>query len=274
MLSATIPRTMTDLVEVQKGTVAGHSIVHKFGRNPDVDTGTDPEDVWNTAGLYTWQIAAQTLSVVSGSGDDASGGSGAQQINIQGLDENFNLANETILLTGAVPVVTSNKYMRAFRAFVARVGTYHAANAGAITATFSTTADTAFTIAASAGQTEMAIYTVPASKIGLLLAAHINVDTAANKTAQVTLSQCPNAHDTISPFAGSARRVLNFDGVAGNILYKPESPLTFSEKTDLWFTVESVSANDTPVAVDFELLLIDIQTSTLPRGNPTIAAFP
>jgi hypothetical protein len=40
------------LIEVAKGNVAGHAIVNKFGRNPDVDTGTDPEDVWTQGGVW------------------------------------------------------------------------------------------------------------------------------------------------------------------------------------------------------------------------------
>ena len=265
---------MTDLIEVQKGTVAGHSIVHKFGRNPDVDTATDPEDVWNTGGTYTWQTAAQTVDLVSASGNDASSGSGARTVTLHGLDASFNSASESIGLDGATPVTTSTSFIRVFRAYVTNTGTYHGSNEGAITASFSSTADTAFTIALGAGQTEMAIYTIPAAKIGLLLSVHINVDTVSNKTAQVTFNQMPNAHDATTPYAGAARRVLNFDGIAGSVTYAPASPTAFAEMTDLWATVQSVSANDTPVSVDFELLLVDVSSTALPRGNPTVPAKP
>ena len=43
---------------VAMGLVAGHSYVGKFGENPDVDTGTTPEDVWEGGGAYTYDADA------------------------------------------------------------------------------------------------------------------------------------------------------------------------------------------------------------------------
>jgi len=59
------------LLRVQKGEVAGHSLVHKFGKNPDIDAGF--ETVWNGGGLYTGHdcIVAETLETFSSAGADA-----------------------------------------------------------------------------------------------------------------------------------------------------------------------------------------------------------
>ena len=48
------------LIEVQKGNVAGHSIVHKFGRNSIVN-GT--EGIWQIGGPFTFLTTATTVRV-------------------------------------------------------------------------------------------------------------------------------------------------------------------------------------------------------------------
>lgn len=46
------------------------SFVNKFGRNPDIDTATDPEDVWDVGGLWVPPTVARTHDIVSTDVDD------------------------------------------------------------------------------------------------------------------------------------------------------------------------------------------------------------
>lgn len=59
-------------LEVKKGNVPGHKAIHKFGQNPDIDTGGF-EDIWNAGGLYTGfnAVAADTAEFFSAAGADA-----------------------------------------------------------------------------------------------------------------------------------------------------------------------------------------------------------
>ena len=70
------------LISVAKGDVSGHSLVFKYGRNGDIDTGSDPEDIWTYGGTYTYN---NTPSIQYISSDDAT--DLGQIITVQGLDE-------------------------------------------------------------------------------------------------------------------------------------------------------------------------------------------
>lgn len=57
------------LLEVQKGNVAGHSIISKFGENPDIDSVF--EYVWDGGGTYVAPTQARLHNIVSDDVDDA-----------------------------------------------------------------------------------------------------------------------------------------------------------------------------------------------------------
>jgi hypothetical protein len=84
-----IPRRPKDLsvsqeffLNVSMGLFPGYSVVDKFGENPEVDTGTTPEDVWEAGGLYTYD-ANGTAPIVSLISDNALD---TEPIQIIGLD--------------------------------------------------------------------------------------------------------------------------------------------------------------------------------------------
>lgn len=245
------------LIEVAKGNVAGHSLVHKFGRNPVVDTGTVPEDIWATGGLMNWPTSAAVVSVISNDADDdgnPTSNTGAQTLTIEGLDASFDELAETITLNGTNAVTTSGSFIRVNRAFVATAGTYHGTNEGTLIGTID--AATQFTIGPSLGQTQIGRYTVPNGKTAYLLFIAITVDDKKSG-ATVQMFQNPSADDTSQPFSGAKRLVIEFDTVSGDEVLPFGSPRKFEAKTDLWFEIPLVGASDTPVDVDFELLVVD-----------------
>lgn len=58
--------------DVARGNISGWSVFTKFGRNPVINTGTTPEDVYNGGGTYTGFNATsnQNLRVLSSQGAD------------------------------------------------------------------------------------------------------------------------------------------------------------------------------------------------------------
>lgn len=69
----------------------------------------------NVASLpYGYITTAQTVTVSSSSGNDASGGTGCNAVLVTGIDENWALIEEVVLLNGQTPVSTVAKWHRAF----------------------------------------------------------------------------------------------------------------------------------------------------------------
>lgn len=95
---------------VSQGKIPGMSIVQKFGRNTDVDSGTLPEDMWGGSSTYTgFPVGgnAERLAFVSTSADDAEAGTGARTVTIIGLDGNWNQQTETVTLNGLTTVYST-----------------------------------------------------------------------------------------------------------------------------------------------------------------------
>lgn len=245
--------------EVARQLVPGHTVIHKFGRNDDVDTSY--EDIWIRGGTFAWPTAADTLSLSSTSANDTSDGSGARTVTVEGLDSNFDALSETISLSGATPVTSSSSFLRVNRAYVDDCGTYATLTAGGnlgdIDIDFSTGSVPCARInfdGIGFGQTEIARYSVPAGHTAYILEAAINVD--SNKDALIALLQRQNADDTSAPV--KARRVVQtFDGISG---FHPglrfEAPLRFPEKTDIWWAAVG-SAVNTAVSIAFDIYLIE-----------------
>lgn len=63
------------LLDVIRGRYATYEYDTKFGRNPDIDTGSAPEDVWNGGNDYTGHNATQNESIETRSNDNDDTGS-------------------------------------------------------------------------------------------------------------------------------------------------------------------------------------------------------
>ena len=225
-------------LEVAKGNVAGHSFIHKFGANFDIDTNSDPETIWSAGGLYPWSSlsSAQTLYVLSTDAGDT------MDVEIQGLDADYELQTETVTLTGTTAVTTTNTFLRVFRMSA------DANNDGDITARVTSASGTIVAqIDTDYAQTLMAVYTVPAGKTAYLTALDTSVQ--KNKDAQVRLFQRPT---------GEAFRIAHMaETFESSYRYDFTIPLKFPEKTDLEVRASEVESNNTRVTANFDLLLVD-----------------
>jgi hypothetical protein len=75
-----VVRTVPFEITVAAGLMQGFEINKKFGRNEDIDTDSEPEDIWHGGGPYTGQPtsgSAETVTVVSDNANDTAGGTGS-----------------------------------------------------------------------------------------------------------------------------------------------------------------------------------------------------
>ena len=107
------------------------------------------------------------MYVSSSSTADTNGGTGANSVKIIGLDADYNEVEEDITLTGQTQKITQTSWLRVYRMYItlagsggAAGGTIYLANTGATAGV--PTGTVYASILLGAGQTEMAVYTVPA----------------------------------------------------------------------------------------------------------------
>jgi len=239
----------TDLA-IARGHTEGYTPIYKFGYNPDVN-GTE-ETVWAQGGNYPWLDNAVTMFVSSSSANDASGGTGANTILIQGLDEDYNEIEETVALNGQTQVVTQLSYLRVYRAFVTLAGSDGTSGGTIYIGSSGATAGVPNTVYANLGfgnQTQIAAYTVPAGYT--LYLDDINFTAAlsqANKTATCSF---------VSRDQGSNVFRTRFINVlqSNQLITKFEYPQPFAEKTDLECRVVTDTSNNA-IGASFQGVLI------------------
>lgn len=118
-------------LQVARNQIQGHSNVIVFGYNPDVDTSE--ESVWPTGGTVPHPAAAATLKISSSSNNDDGDpvGTGARTVYIAGVDGNYNIVSETVILNGQTAVNTTNQYLYVNEFYVLTVGS-GGVNAGVV----------------------------------------------------------------------------------------------------------------------------------------------
>lgn len=236
--------------------IPGAEIINKTGRNPDIDTASVPEDVWNGGGTYPgFPSSAGQIECFSSDAADTAAGTGARTIVISGaLDQNYTTISPiTVTLNGTTPVsVPTVQVIRAHTARVSSAGS-SGVNAGEITCRqISSPSVIFFRMPIGYNQTNMGGYTVPAGYTGLVRSARAAVRGSTTSSAdgnfwirnfgEVFRSRRP----LIIPVNGA------FDGYfTGGLIVR--------EKSDIIPRIISVSANNTEVVFSYDIILVKNQ---------------
>jgi hypothetical protein len=240
----------TDLA-IARGFTKGHKALYKFGYNPDVNG--DEETVWAQGGNFFYPTSAVTMFVSSTSVNDTNGGTGANSILIQGLDENYDEIEETVLLNGQTQVATQNSYLRVYRAFVTLAGTGGTAGGiiyiGSSGATGGVPNTTVYANLSFGNQTQIAAYTVPAGYT--LYLDDINFTAALSQASKLVTCVFVSRDFGSNVFRSRFINVLQ----SNQLITKFEYPQPFYEKTDLECRVSSNTTNNA-VAASFQGVLI------------------
>lgn len=243
-------------LRVAMGLVDGYAAVNKFGHNPEVLTGTDPEDIWAGGGMYAfYPTTAQTVQAVSDSAEDGVGGTGALAIQVYGLGTDWTLQDETVVMDGVTPVVLQNQYIRMFRTVVLTAGT-NDTNVGNILIGVAG-GDVGIYVAADDGQTQQGIYTVPAGYTAFFLKGYTAISKGGGSqavAAQFKWRARPN-NGTNGAWAtkGQIECVSSGSGTWQYEYGVPSGPIP--EKTDVRLECTEVTAT-VGVVGGFDLMLV------------------
>lgn len=158
---ATVVRPTDFHTEVALGRRQGTTTWNKFGYNTDIDTTTDPEIVASWGGTFSYITSGETIDIVSTSTNDDGdpAGTGAQQVIIWGVDENWDEQSEVVTMNGTTTVTTSSQWIGINRVSIFLAGS-GAGNDGTITITASTSGDTLAQMPAGEGTSQQMIFYV------------------------------------------------------------------------------------------------------------------
>lgn len=218
-------------IQIAQGNVLKTSHINKFGYNPAV--GSTFEAVHDAGGNYAYPATAGVATVAGASDAGA-------VIEVQGLDENYNLAIEDVTVGSS----STTTFIRVFRARVKTL-TSGTVNVGNITITVDGAVRA--TILAGNGQTLMAVYTVPAGKTAYLLKFQGSIEKQKECEFKIMTRSFNNGgvFNTKAKF-GSFGAIANYDYPV---------PLKIAEKTDIEIVCKAGAT--TGVGAIFDLILIN-----------------
>ena len=228
-------------LQLARGHISNHSHVNKFGWNTGI--GTTFETIWDGSNVYTYHNAGTAVLTGDTPGDD-----NASTVEIQGLDENFVLQTETATVGGAA---TTTQFSRVFRMILKTANT-GSTNVDEIRCTVDNT--TSAVISAGGGQTQMALYTIPAGKTGYLKQFQGSID----KQKEVVFRLIARDNDSNGAFNEKGR--FGTFGVPVNYIYT--YPLKFTANTDI--QIQAKAGATTEAGAVFDIVLVDGADTVIP----------
>jgi len=247
------------VLELAKGTTAGVSVVHKFGHSQNIDTADSDVIIWDgpTVSDNYKLTPAQLFSSTTADIDSISSSNAGDtvDIEIQGLDGNYDLVIQTATLNGQTRVALATPLMRVFRAYntsgTALAGDVYIYVDGAVTGGIpDTAADVKAIVQAGEEQTLMAVYTVPAGYAAYMSGLYWSITSKISSLA--TVSQFRREQGGV--FRIKERRGAQTAGT-GNLDIAHVVPEKINEKTDIYMSANA-SANNTAISAGFDLILV------------------
>lgn len=228
------------------------------GNNPDIDPGTEPEDIWPTGGLFAFKTTGGQLELVSASANDAAAGTGARTVRVDFLSTSYAEFSEVIVLNGTTAVATTRTdILRVNGAVVLTTGslsrndgviTIRDIGAGTTRATISTFTEGA----ATPGQSflDQMLFTVPAGYTMLVYSVDLSINRAGTNrwiSARVYARASTGVIRTPKVLSVSSDSTYTLMGTM---------PVPVPEKTDWWVRVINASGTNTDVSSSAEAILI------------------
>lgn len=232
----------------------GYKPLDKFGVNPLVTASTDPEDVWEGGGLYTYDDFG-TAPIVSIASSDAD----TQDISITGLDIDGEEVTQTITLTGTTRVALTTPLWRVYRMenegdtdLVGNVFCY----TGTGTVPSIGDAEVRAVILSSNNQTQMALYTIPKGKVAFLFRGEIGIEYSGSVGAGTNFAKVQYQSRRVNKIFKVKKTINVISAAQSNYVDERPFPDIIPSLTDIKAEVVTVS-EDMGVWATFDFLLVD-----------------
>ena len=242
------------MMDISTGRIPGKASVNKFGANTNIADGV-AEIVWSPSGVYTFSTTADITHAVSSSASDTG------DVEVQGLDTNWNLVTQTVTLNGTTGVALTTALLRVFRLkyqdAVTNVGVLQV-GVGAVTSAF-TAGNLRAQIDIGTGQTLMAIYTVPAGKTAYFQKYYGSMvgdpgPPAAEPSYGIWRLW---AADRANGYAPQLKHIIAGSLNATSVIEHPFNPPPgVTEKTDIYITAQP-EGDVGSFTAGFDLILVD-----------------
>ena len=244
---------------VTMGQAKGITKLSKFGNSTTITPDSDPQDIWEFGGLYTFDDdGTAPIKYISSSDTDDS----AQIIIAEGLDIDGNFVRQSIETTGQDNVVLPTPLWRLFRMYNDSVsgndivGTLYGHTDPVPTDGVPLDINVRAIIVGGANQTLMAIYTVPMGTVGFLFKGEVGLSTEGNIN---TLSEYARMHYESRRFGKvfTVKKLVTCL-VSGSSIYQDMRSFqdAIPAKTDIRLRVIKVT-DDMKVWGTFDVLLVD-----------------
>ena len=209
-------------IGIAASTYTGYSYINKFGYRTNTGGNSNYHSV-TSQGAYTFPTSASTLTVTSTNSGQDNGGT----VLVTGLDANYNEVEETITIgqTGSV------SFFRVNRARMVEAGSGNDVNEGNIRIRIGSN-DVGY-IPAEFGQTNQAVYTVPAGHNAYIFQIDGGVD-EKEKPQHLRLMATDNT--ATNP---SRRSIMYFVFETSYANHNMTVPIEVTEKTDLILEMSS-----------------------------------
>lgn len=216
----------------------------------------DSRAIWPYESEQIFLTSAERMLVTSASADDSGTGPGLQSIRISGLDENYDVIKEVIVLNGTTAVTTVNSYLRINTILALRDNQSNVTNVGRILLTAENAGTVHGIMEAGTAIDQSSYFTTPRGYTCWIPQVDLNVARSSGsgrKAADFSfVAQSPTLK--IDTFVFS---IAN-DG-DGHVRYKPTIPKRTFQTADMFFNaVSETNSTRAAVAVDYILIKGDL----------------
>jgi len=232
--------------DVANGNYPHHSVRTVFGIGTST---TDLSTVWDNGSIYSYPSSASTMTVSSSSETDVYESGGAEIVQIEGLNANWDTVTEQIQMNGQNAVSTTNSYIRINSMNVTQ-GVINVGNIyiGTGTVTTGVPANVYAEIVATYGSSLQSFYSVPRNHTAYLINGSIACGTtASNKYVTASL--------LTRPFGGVLVTAMITTLATGQNKYDFHAPIRIEAKSDIEARAISSSGTDA-VATHYQIVLV------------------